>query len=112
MAQAAALASGEGLSNRLSNPGSDVRSRLEVRATFHAADVRALWDNFWLSIAALAVILVWITTLVGPYATIFYCSFFAGYIAFGYSQYLAVKKEQYWALTAWPSLIFSWSPQH
>ena len=84
MAQVAALVADSAANERLARPKSMNRSGLRARATFHAADVRALWIGLWLRVTALGVILIWITTLVGPYATTFYLPFFAGYIAIGY----------------------------
>jgi len=98
MAQVATIGADGAANERLAAPASINRSGLHARATFHAADVRALWIGLWLRVAALGVILIWITTLVGPYAATFYLPFFAGYIAIGYGQYLAGKQEQNWAL--------------
>ncbi len=98
MAQVAALVADSAANERLARPKSMNRSGRRARATFHAADVRALWIGLWLRVAALGVILICITTLVGSYATTFYLPFFAGYIAIGYGQYLAGKQEQHWAL--------------
>ena len=98
VAQVTALAADDAATERLAALESMNRSSLHARATFHAADVRALWIRLWLRVAALGVFLIWITTLVGHYATTFYLPFFAGYVAIGFGQYLAGKQEQNWAL--------------
>jgi hypothetical protein len=84
MAQAVTLSDDVVVTGARAPPGHKNRSSRHARAAFHAADVRALWIGLWFRIAARGVILVWIMTLLGPYATTFYVPFFARYIAIDY----------------------------
>lgn len=102
MAQPEALATGALNDARVgtgaAKSGTDVRSRLDARETFHAADVRSLRIGFWLRLLALSVILVWLTSLLGINAVAFYIPFFVCFVAIGYGQYLAGKARLTWVL--------------
>ena len=95
MAQPEAIATGAlndaCVETEVAKSGTDVRSRLDARETFHVADVRPLRMGFWLRLLALSVILVWLTSLLGINAVAFYIPFFVCFVAIGCGQYLAGK---------------------
>ncbi len=100
MAQAATLAPASALDSETTAPVGDVRSRLDARATFYAADVKALWIGFWIRMVSLGVIMIWLLFLLGFKTVSFYLPFFAFYVAIGYGQYMAGKVERVWLLYA------------